>query len=353
MAYTTIKKPSDYFNTKLYTGNGSTNAITGVGFQPDWVWIKNRTDVSSHNLYDVVRGTSAGKLKSNSTAAESYNAQDLSVFGTDGFTVGSNNEVNGSSDNMVSWNWLANNTSGSSNTDGSITSTVSANTTAGFSIVSYTGTATSGVTIGHGLGVKPDMIILKNRSPDTASWPVYHSSLGATKYLGLNSTGTSTTSNTRWNDTEPTSTVFTLGSSGDVVGDSSGEPFIAYCFAEKTGYSKFGSYIGNGNADGSFVYTGFKPTWILAKHASGGTASGEHWNLQDVKRSPYNSSIIMLSPNQSSADNSTTNNSIDILSNGFKIRTNDGRLNNAGATYIYMAFGQTLVGSNNIPCTAR
>ena len=353
MAYTTVNKHTDYFNTKTWTGTSdATTSVTGVGFQPDWVWVKNRDVADDHMLFDAVRGVTK-RLFSNSTGAEGTDTETLTSFDSDGFTTGNSRATGGDAGNdMVSWNWKANG-AGSANTDGSISSTVSVNTTAGFSIVSYTGTATSGVTIGHGLGVKPDMIILKNRSPDTASWPVYHSSLGATKYLGLNSTGTSTTSNTRWNDTEPTSTVFTLGSSGDVVGDSSGEPFIAYCFAEKTGYSKFGSYIGNGNADGSFVYTGFKPTWILAKHASGGTASGEHWNLQDVKRSPYNSSIIMLSPNQSSADNSTTNNSIDILSNGFKIRTNDGRLNNAGATYIYMAFGQTLVGSNNIPCTAR
>ena len=344
MAYTTIKKPSDYFNT--VTGNGSTNAQTGVGFQPDFTWIKSRSNAENHNLFDAVRGATK-RIRSNGAEAEDTRTTSLTAFDSDGFTLGSGSQVNTSGWTFASWNWLgANGTS--ANTDGSISSTVSASTTSGFSIVSYTGTG-SLATVGHGLGVAPAMIIMKNRST-TNGWEVYHQSLGNTKYMQLHTTSAEGTSATRWNNTSPTSTVFTVNTEGGV--NSSGGNLIAYCFAEKTGYSKFGSYTGNGNADGTFVYTGFKPAWVLIKHASGGTAGGESWNLQDVKRSTYNPSIISLFPNTSDADNSTTNNSLDILSNGFKVRTVDNRLNNSGATYIYMAFAEEpLVGDN--PATAR
>ena len=349
MAYTTINKSTDYFNTKLWTGTSdATTSVTGVGFQSDWTWIKNKSVADDHMLFDAVRGVTK-RLFSNSSGAEGTDAQTLTSFDSDGFTTGNSRATGGDAGNdMVSWNWKANG-AGSANTDGSISSTVSVNTTAGFSIVSYTGTATSGVTIGHGLGVKPDMIILKNRSPDTASWPVYHSSLGATKYLGLNSTGVSTTSNTRWNGTEPTSTVFTLGSSGDVVGDSSGEPFIAYCFAEKQGYSKFGSYVGNGSTDGTFVYTGFKPAFVMIKNYTTGAYS---WVIQDNKRNTYNPLDIYLYPNLNNADNTNSSHNLDFLSNGFKSRNTGSNTNDANNGYIYMAFAaEPLVGDN--PATAR
>ena len=347
MAYTTVSKHTNYFNTKLYTGTGSSLALTGVGFQPDLVWIKPRNEVRGHNVQDSIRGT-GGLFNIDTNAEYTGRTQEVTAFDSDGFTVGTSNDVNKLNNTHVAWNWKAGGTA-SSNTDGSITSTVSVNTTAGFSIVKWTGSGAT-ATIGHGLGSVPKMIIVKNRYT-TQNWIVYHSTLGNNKHLKLNLTDTEATTGGTWNNTDPTSSVFTVHTNANV--NASGNSMMAYCFAEIPGYSHFGSYIGNGNADGSFVYTGFKPTWMLVKHASGGTASGEHWNLQDVKRSPYNTSIIMLSPNQTAADNSTTNNSIDILSNGFKIRTVDGRLNNAAATYIYMAFGQTLVGSNNIPCTAR
>jgi hypothetical protein len=220
--------------------------------------------------------------------------------------------------------------------------------------VSYTGTATSGVTIGHGLGVKPDMIILKNRGPDTASWQIYHSSLGATKYISLNLTDASDTSATRWNNTEPTTSVFTLGSSGDVVGDSSGETFIAYCFAEKKGYSKFGSYTGNGSTDGTFVYTGFKPAFLIIKN----TGAAKNWYLFDNKRDTYNAQDSVLYPNLSNAETSVSDyNSLDVLSNGFKLRggsTGVGDDTNGSYTYIYMAFAEApFVTSTGIPTTAR
>jgi hypothetical protein len=269
MAYTTIDKPDDYFNTLLYTGNGSTQSITGVGFQPDWVWIKNRTSAEASGMFDAVRGVTK-MLSTQNADAETTTATSLTAFGSDGFSVGSNLRVNQSSNNIVSWNWLANGT-GVSNTAGSISSTVSANTTSGFSIVKYTGNGTSGATIGHGLSVKPNMIILKSYE-NGQQWAVYHSSLGATQGLRLNSTIAAYTSSTRWNNTEPTSTLFTVGNDGEV--NTSGEDQIAYCFAEVKGFSKFDSYIGNGSTNGPFVYTGFKPAFVLTKKTTAGAILG-------------------------------------------------------------------------------
>ena len=355
MAYTTINKSTDHFNTITYTGNGSSgHAITGVGFQPDWTWIKNGTDVSSHNIYDVVRGLSGGKLKTNTSDNQSYNAQDLSVFGTDGFTVGSNNEVNGSGDNMYSWNWKAGNSAGSTNNDGNITSTVTVNTTAGFSIVKYSGTGYA-QTVGHGLGAIPKLIIVKEyTSSGTSQWQVYHHSLGNTKRLEFSQDAVPSTTSAIWNDTTPTNQVFSIGTSGAV--SESGANYVAYCFLEKTGYSKFGSYTGNGNADGTFIYTGFKPAFIIRKR----TDNTGNWVMQDNKRPGYNrtdaqsqipSNNNVFYANQNIAE--YYQNEGDILSNGFKIRSTDTFGNASGGTYVYLAFGQSLVGSNNIPCTAR
>jgi hypothetical protein len=288
MAYTTIDKSDDYFNTVLYTGTGATQSITGVGFQPDWVWIKNRSRTDYHSLYDVVRGVT-NEIYTNGTFVEYSNANALTAFGSDGFTVGSANDVNFNGSNIVSWNWLANG-AGVSNTDGSITSTVSANTTSGFSIVSYTGTG-SAATIGHGLSTSPSMILIKNRTT-AYSWIVYHKSLGATKNLYLDLTGASDISSIQFNDTEPTSSVFSVGTS--LATNKSSDSIIAYCFAEKKGFSKFGSYTGNGSADGTFVYTGFKPAFILYKNS---TASGDSWQMFDNKRLGYNVANRQLQPN--------------------------------------------------------
>jgi hypothetical protein len=345
MAYTTINKSTDYFNTKLYTGNGGTNALTGVGFQPDWVWIKNRTSGQDHQIYDAVRGVNK-KLESNNTDAEATLGGGLQAFGTDGFTLGDHNESNDNGDNYASWNWKANG-AGSSNSDGNVTTTVSVNTTAGFSIVSYTGNGTTGATVGHGLGVKPNLIILKYRNVGSTNWQVYHSGLGATKYLQLNSNGASTTSNTRWNDVEPTNQVFTLGSSGDVK--TNGGEYIAYCFAEKRGFSKFGAYDGNGNADGPFIYTGFKPAFVIIKPSS----YANSWLILDNKRNTFNPTNTRLEADGTGADYSGLDYA-DFLSNGFKIRTSNAHPNNSGGTLIYMAFAEApLVGTNNVPCTAR
>ena len=349
MAYTTINKSTDNFNTKLFTGNGSTQSITGVGFQPDWVWFKNRSSTQNHRLFDAVRG--AGKnLVSNATSAE-INAGtgtdgQLRTFDSDGFSVGSDGSVNNNGENIVAWNWKANG-QGSSNTDGSINTTyTSANTTAGFSISTYTGTG-SAATIGHGLGVKPSMIIVKNLSSSSYGWYIYHKSIAATHEILLNSNAAKDTTS-QWNDTEPTSSVFSVGTAAATNG--SGNNLVAYCFAEKTGYSKFGSYTGNGNADGTFVYTGFKPAWLLVKQTTG---ASQNWYLWDNKRDSFNLADTPLKPDESLAESGIGAYNIDMLSNGFKFRGTETQINASGETYIYMAFGQSLVGSNNVPCTAR
>ena len=354
MSYTAINNSTDYFNTKLYEGNGSSpRSITGIGFQPDWTWTKNRDNTNGHGLFDAVRGYTTGKGLSthNANAEGSADAYGyLSSRDSDGYTMtqgGSGmtmNNTNGES--YVSWNWLANGT-GVSNTDGSITSTVSANTTSGFSIVSYTGSGSSPSTVGHGLGEVPKMIILKSRSV-SVDWQVYHQSLGNATKIILNSTGASSaTSN--WNSTSPTSSVFTINGTASGAPDASGEDLIAYCFAEKTGFSKFGSYTGNGNADGTFVYTGFKPAFIMVKPSSIGN---EAWKLYDNKRNIFNVVENGLNASDSQVEGSGSGNYIDFLSNGFKLRTNDTRQNGSGATNIYMAFAEEpLVGDN--PATAR
>jgi len=348
MAYTTINKSTDYFNTKLYTGTGSSNAVTGVGFQPDWVWIKNRDAAYWHNWYDAVRGTNKS-IASNATNAEETRTNFFNSFDSDGFTVNSTDQnVNASSENFVAWNWKAGTGQGSSNTDGSINTTyTSVNTTAGFSICKWTGNATNS-TIGHGLGAVPKVVIIKNLSNGSAQWVVYHVSTGNTQACYLNTTSTPTDVIGFFNDTTPTSSVFTVGT--DTAVNGSGNQMIAYCFAEKTGYSKFGSYTGNGNADGSFIYTGFKPAFVLVKNTQQG---GDDWYMFDNKRSSFNQVQANLKPNTNSVEASSTSYAFDFLSNGFKVRASTGAINNNNETMIYMAFGQSLVGSNNVPATAR
>jgi len=342
MAYTTIKKPSDYFNTVLYTGNSSTQSITGVGFQPDWVWCKSRSG-DNHAIFDSVRGGQK-QLRSNTTDAELTRTNAISSFDSDGWSMGSQPEMNSSGATYASWSWLgANGTA--SNTDGSITSTVSANTTSGFSIVSYTANGTAGATVGHGLGAVPKMIIVKSRT-SVDSWIVYHAgntSAPETDYLSLNTTDY-TADDAIWNDTAPTSSVFSLGTNAPVNG--SGKNLIAYCFAEKKGFSKFGSYTGNGSTDGTFVYTGFKPAFLMIKCFD----NARSWVMWDTKRNPYNLSTYGLLADTNDSENSGYN--VDLLSNGFKLRTTGSGENGSGFNYIYMAFAEEpLVGDN--PATAR
>jgi len=323
--------PSEHFNTVLYTGNGGTQAITGVGFQSDLVWTKGRSSAWQNRLTDVIRGTSK-QLESDSTGAENT-SNDLTSFDSDGFTLGSSNNGNANAVTFVAWNWKANG-SGSSNTNGSITSTVSANVDAGFSIVGYTGNNVAGATIGHGLSAKPDLIIVKIRA-DNYTGRVYNSISGATKYLDWASTAALGTYQHMWNNTEPTSSVFSVGH--DVtVGGYPIRDFIAYCFHSVDGYSKVGSYTGNTNADGTFVYTGFKPAYVMVKNTS-----GWGWYIHDSVRHPDNENDLHLLANSSAADSATDNTHMDFLSNGFKLRTASIIGNGSAYTLIYIAFAET------------
>jgi len=352
MAYTTIDDPTQYFEALIWTGDGNTpRSLTGLEFQLDMVWSKRRDDAAGHNILDSVRGagvdaelcpSSAGVEGSNNQNAYGY----LSAFTSDGFTV-----TEGSSDNAywnnntatyVAWCWKAGG-SASSNTNGDITSSVSANTTAGFSIVSYTGTGTSEDTIGHGLGSIPKMIITKQRDQENG-WGVYHHTLGTGKELYLNYTNGEGSSNF-W-ITTPTTSVFSVSAS-DYVNESS-STYIAYLFAPKQGFSKFGSYTGNQNADGTFVYTGFKPAFVMVKRSS----DTEDWHMFDNKREGYNVDNDFLQANTTNAE--ATDDNIDILSNGFKLRGTGTDVNRSGHTYIYMAFAEApFVNSNGVPNNAR
>ena len=327
--YTTIDNPGLFFNTVLYTGNGSTNAITGVGFQPDWAWLKNRSSSYHHRLFDSVRGTTKN-LSSNRNDAESTESG-LTSFDSDGFTLGSDGGANNNTDSYASWNWLgANGTA--SNSDGSISSTVSANQTAGFSVVSYSGNGVAGATVGHGLGVAPNVIIEKTRT-SSQNWRIYMSILGNNKRLMLDRDSGSEGAGFM-NSTDPTSSVFSLGS--DDAYNGSGQTHIAYCFAEKQGYSKFGSYTGNGNADGAFIYTGFLPAFIIIKR----TDTTSEWHMIDNKRNTFNTVNKVLSPNTNGAEATTSSNPIDFTSQGFKCRGTGTQVNADGGSFIYMAFAE-------------
>ena len=348
MAYTTIDDPTIYFNTVTWTGDGSSSRnITGVGFQPDWVWGKCRNTTVSHALYDSVRGGSK-LINSNTTSAEGTNAA-LSAFVSDGFSVNSDSYFNGNSNTYVAWNWKAG-TSFSNDASatgvGTIDSTGSVNTTAGFSIISYTGTGSAG-TIAHGLGAVPAWIITKTRST-AQPWRVYHKALGETFGMILNDSSVKDDDNTAWNDTAPTSSVFSVGTSANTNG--SGSTFIAYCFAEKKGYSKFGSFTGNSNADGTFVFCGFRPAWILVRNVE---ISEGFWVINDNKRNTFNpNSNTLVAQNNNSEDAGTDR--TDFLSNGFKLRTTSGSWNGSGNKIIYMAFAESpLVNSNGVPNNAR
>ena len=339
MAYTTINKGSSYFNTVTYTGTGASNSVTGVGFKPDWVWVKSRSLVRSNQLNDIVRGAGI-ILATDNTSAEFTDTNRISSFNVDGFSLGTNDNVNGSGATYVGWNWLGSNTT-VSNTQGTVTSTVSANTTSGFSVVGFTTIAGVNATIGHGLGSVPKMIIMKARD-QSYNWDIYHVSIGNANRLLFTTAGSAATP--CWGSTTPTSSVFTM----DQSFYGSGIPTIAYCFAEVKGYSKMGSYTGNGSTNGPFVYTGFKPAFLIAKR----TDSTGNWRIRDDVRSPYNVITDVLYPNSSSA--TITEDDHDFLSNGFKVRTTGPENNASGGTYIYMAFAENpFVTSGGIPVTAR
>jgi hypothetical protein len=368
MAYSSIVKPSVHFNTYLYTGNGATSTagttartLTGVGFQPDWVWVKERSNTEQHFLQDAVRGASK-VISSNTAAAETdvltgYSDGGINGFVSDGFTLGSGtggnaNNINTNNETYVAWNWKANG-QGSSNTDGSINTTyTSANTTSGISIIKYTGNG-SNATVGHGLGVAPKMVMVKSTSHAT-DFMVGHDGLDLAggnpwhKYIYLNDPSGEADANTFWNDTAPTSSLVNLGTHSYV--NQSNRIYIMYAFAEKKGYCKMGNYKGNGNANGTFVYCGFKPAMIMIKFAG-----SSNWRIFDSKRIGYNIDNNPLFPNVNLAEG--TDDNIDILSNGFKFRTTDGALNGSGNAYIFTAFAeQPLVansGTDGVPATAR
>ena len=348
MAYTDIDDPSLHFNTVLYTGNGGTNAITGVGFQPDWVSIKRRSGSASNGgVFDVLRGVT--KLLSTSlNDAEDTRADSLTAFGTDGFTLGGDtgNYVNTNSETFVSWNWKAGG-SGSSNSDGDITSSVSANTTAGFSIMTYTGTGSNN-TVGHGLNSAPTFTIIRRRDSNRNWFVSIVPYTGDTGYLYLHTTTAGGSSGQSFFTARPTNSVMNLGTDQD-ANISSGS-YIAYNFHDVQGYSKFGSYTGNGNADGTFVYTGFRPAWVMIKR----TDSTGDWHIQDNKRDTFNPVDTSLFANTSDADTTSSSYYTDFLSNGFKLRGTTTARNGSGNSYIYMAFAEApFTNSSGVPCNAR
>jgi hypothetical protein len=333
---TATTRADDYFNAVLYTGDGTSNrAITGVGFSPDLVWFKSRNNAYRPVLLDSVRGGTK-ILYSDGSEAEITSSGGITSFDSDGFTVSPDttnaNSLNTNTATIVAWNWRGSDSSAVSNTQGTITSTVSANTTAGFSIVTYTGTG-SAATVGHGLGATPSMIILKNRGA-AHGWPIYHTTLGADAYLYLNRTDASATYGGIWNG-GPTSTIFGLPAVFDQW-NANGNTYVAYCFAPIAGFSAFGSYTGNGSTDGPFIYTGFRPRYLLQK----GSDVLRGWNIWDTARSPYNVVDSLIQANSSGAESTGGYNSFDLLSNGFKVRSADANWNNSGSPYIFMAFAE-------------
>jgi hypothetical protein len=363
MAYTTIDDPSAYFQTALYTGNDSSNAITNDGnsdLQPDWLWTKNRSSSADHKIFDSTRGVTKF-LESNSTDSEGTQANLLSSFNSDGFTLGAGGETNSSSTNYVAWQWKANGgtttTNDASSTGvGNTDSVYQANTTAGFSIVTWTGPSGSDArTMAHGLGGTPELIIYKNRD-ESVAWYVGTSAITFnfnTDYLQLNSDiAKATDAGGTVFVSAPTSTV--IGSSSSAASGKENIKYVAYCFRSIQGYSKIGSYTGNGNANGPFVYLGFKPAWVMVKR----TNTTGAWEIYDSARNGNDSNPIndRLRANDNAAENTddTSDYVSDFLSNGWKIRTNSGNWNTSGHTYIYMAFAESpFVSSEGVPTTAR
>ena len=355
MSYTNgLDKPSDYFNTLLYTGNGSARSITGVGFQPDWIWVKSRTTTHQHVISDSVRGTGK-ELRSDTTDAES-SLGNITSFDSDGFSIGTRGEINNNTTSFVSWNWKAGTTTGIAGSPSITPSAYSFNSTSGFSIISYTGNNTNGATIPHGLGTAPAMIFFKNRD-SAVKWVVYHhknTSAPETDHLVLDTDGATSDDDSILNDTAPSSTLITMKTSSSV--NSASTNYIAYCFAEKKGFSKFTSFTGNGSSDGTFVYLGFRASFVIIKR----TDTSANWQMYDNKRDGFNGTGYpakgneSLRPNQDHAESSATGYDIDICANGIKLRNTSSTMNSSGASHIVMAFAEfPFVTSTGIPTTAR
>jgi len=353
MAYTDIDDPSAYFQTTLYTGNGGTQTITNGGnsdLKPDWLWLKKRNASVNHFLFDSVRSVSK-EINTNNTEAEASPSNYLASFDSDGFSIGSDSDINGNNDTLVAWQWKAGTsfTNDASSTGiGSIDSSGSVNQDAGFSIVKWVANG-SNATIKHGLSTAPSMIILKTTSVQK-NWVVGHDAIGWGKNLWLNGTDAVNTGSTYWNNTAPTSSVFSVGTAGDT--NDSGETIIAYCFADVKGYSKVsGSYVGNGNVSGTFCYCGFKPAFILQKNTA---RAGSGWGMFDATRTPTNVSKGMLIANSTAAEDASDASRVDFLAQGFKWRTTDNWFNDNGASTIFMAFAENpFVTSTGVPATAR
>jgi len=358
MAYTTIDDPSQYFQIALWTGSSGTDTITFDGnsdLQLDWLWSKSRSNGHSHALMDTSRITSGDYLPlfaDTNDVEQTFYDSELQSITSDGFTVGTQPHAGGDGKTYVGFAWKANGGSTTTNdasatSVGTIDSVYQANTTAGFSIVTFTGNGSSGATVAHGLGAVPKTILIKSRNGTNKSWNVYHSSIDATDAAQLDTTAAFYDSASYWNDTEPTSTVFSLGNSSET--NESGKNFVVYCFAEIQGYSKFGSYTGNGNDNGPFVYTGFKPAWVLYKRSS----DTGNWRILDNKRNTFNviDNEIYADLDNAEADD----NQMDFLSNGFKLRNGSSvGQNGNGSTYIYWAFAEyPFVSSEGVPVTAR
>jgi len=363
MAYTTIDDPSAYFQTALYssTGNGANITVTNDGnsdLQPDWLWIKVRDGANNHDTFDSSRGITSKRLFPNLTNAEDSNGIDS--VSSDGFTTGTSlGNINNTSgaNNYVAWQWKANGGTTASNDAsstgvGTIDSVYQANTDAGFSIITYTGDGNDNASFAHGLGAIPHFHIIKRRS-GTEDWAVYHhenTSNPNTDHLLLNTTDGTSDSDTRYSDAGPSSTTITLGN--NAVVNANGSTYVCYAFTEKQGYSRFGNFIGNGTTDGGFVYTGFKPAWLMIKE----TVSGGGWGIWDNKRLPFNTggAAIRLLANTTAADDSSNDNRIDFLSNGFKVRTSSGGFNQDATTMLYIAFAESpFTSSEGVPTTAR
>ena len=351
MAYTTIDDPTIFFNTKLYTGNGSTQSITGVGFQPDWVWLKARSSAYSHQLFDSVRG--ATKLLTSEATDAEQTLSGVTSFDSDGFAVGSDAGSNNNTTTFVSWNWKAGTTSGISGSPSITPSAYSFNQTPGFSIISYTGNGSVGATIPHGLGVAPAVIIFKNRD-SAVKWVVYHhkspESLPETDHLVLDTDAATADDDSILNDTAPSSTLITMKTSSAV--NSNSVKYIAYCFSEIQGYSKFGSYTGNSSTNGPFLHMGFKPAFLMVKR----TNTTENWYMKDNKRDPFNDmdASALYANGNAAEDTGGAWLTGDACANGFKIRKNDTSSNGSGSTYVYFAFAESpFVNSSGVPTNAR
>ena len=357
MAYTTIDDPTLHFRVKTYSGTGSaasvTFDITDTSMQPDLVWIKNRSTSGNHGMWDSVRGATK-QIYPNQTYGESTAANSLTAFNSNGFSVGSDGDQNGSGNSLVAWCWKANGT-GSSDTNGTInTAATSANTTAGFSIVSYTGNASSSQTVGHGLGAVPHWIISKNRdntSTNYNDWIIYHhkNATANDKKLKLN-TNDAVSSTNEWGDTDPTSTVYSVHTSGDGATNDGTDKIVSYVWTSIQGYSKFTSYTGNGSSDGTFVYLGFRPAFFIIKR----TDSADGWLMGDEKRIGYNNGNYWVEADVDSNEDGGTADRVDILSNGLKMYNSWTKINASGGTYIVMAFADSpFVNSKGVPCNAR